>query len=179
MGRDSVVCLSTCYGLEGPGIESRLGRGFPLPSRQALEPTQPTVQRVPGLFVGVKQPGRGVDHPPHPAPMLEKEYSYTSNPLWESIDCSRLNFTFVIIIIIITTTATIQHGVWLCSSVWNLSRFVTADANFPCDKSVVLGDTIKRTPRKWQTHFTYMHLLFLLSDMKCTFNAHIWSTLTL
>jgi hypothetical protein len=26
----------------------------------------------------VSSPGRGVDHPPHPAPRLKKEYSYTS-----------------------------------------------------------------------------------------------------
>jgi len=27
---------------------------------------------------GVKRPGRGVDHPPHLASRLKKEYSYTS-----------------------------------------------------------------------------------------------------
>ena len=31
-----------------------------------------------GSFPGVKRPGRGVDHPPHLAPKLKKEYSYTS-----------------------------------------------------------------------------------------------------
>ena len=35
---------------------------------------------------GVKRPGRGVDHPPHLAPRLKKEYSYTSTtpfvPSW-------------------------------------------------------------------------------------------------
>jgi len=31
-------------------------------------------------FQGVKRPGRGVDHPPHLAPRLKKEYSYTSAP---------------------------------------------------------------------------------------------------
>ena len=29
---------------------------------------------------GVKRPGRGVDHPPHPAPRLKKEQSYTITP---------------------------------------------------------------------------------------------------
>jgi hypothetical protein len=33
-----------------------------------------------GSFPGVKRPGRGVDHPPHLAPKLKKEYSYTSTP---------------------------------------------------------------------------------------------------
>jgi hypothetical protein len=29
----------SCYGLDGPGIESLWGRGFPHPYRPALEPT--------------------------------------------------------------------------------------------------------------------------------------------
>jgi len=33
-----------------------------------------------GPFPGVKRPGRGVDHPPHLALRLNKEYSYTSTP---------------------------------------------------------------------------------------------------
>jgi hypothetical protein len=28
MGRDNVVGIATCYGLDGPGIESRWGRDF-------------------------------------------------------------------------------------------------------------------------------------------------------
>jgi len=31
-------------------------------------------------FPGVKRPGRDVDHPPHLAPRLKKEYNYTSTP---------------------------------------------------------------------------------------------------
>jgi hypothetical protein len=33
-------------------------------SRRAMEPTQTPVNWVPGLFPGVKRPGRGVEHPP-------------------------------------------------------------------------------------------------------------------
>ena len=33
-----------------------------------------------GSFPGVKRPGYGVDHPPHLAPRLKKEQSYTSTP---------------------------------------------------------------------------------------------------
>jgi hypothetical protein len=33
LGRDSVVGIATCYGLDGPGIESQWGRGFPHPSK--------------------------------------------------------------------------------------------------------------------------------------------------
>jgi hypothetical protein len=64
-GWRSVVSLPTRYGLGGPGIKSRWGRVFPHPFRMDLGLTQPPVQRVLGLFPGVKLPGRGVDHPPH------------------------------------------------------------------------------------------------------------------
>jgi hypothetical protein len=47
-GRDSSVGIATSYGLDGPGIESWQGRGFPHQSRPALGPTQPSVQWIPG-----------------------------------------------------------------------------------------------------------------------------------
>jgi hypothetical protein len=33
-----------------------------------------------GSFPGEERPGRGVDHPPHLAPRLKEEQSYTSTP---------------------------------------------------------------------------------------------------
>ena len=43
-GRDSIVGTATCYGLDGPDIESRLGGDFLHLSRQTLGPNRPLVQ---------------------------------------------------------------------------------------------------------------------------------------
>ena len=85
-GRDSSVGIATRYGLDGPGIETWWGRDFPHPSRPAIGPTQPPVQWVPGLYPGVKQPGRGTDHPPPPKRRGHERiglYIYSSSgPSW-------------------------------------------------------------------------------------------------
>jgi hypothetical protein len=54
VGRDSSVGIATCYGLDGPGIESRWGRDFPHRPSPALGSTQFPLQWVPGLFPGGK-----------------------------------------------------------------------------------------------------------------------------
>jgi hypothetical protein len=76
-------------GLDGPAIESRCGRDFPHPSIPALRPTQRPAQWVPGLFTGVKWPGRGVDHPPRSSAEVKERvelYLYSSSgPSWQSI----------------------------------------------------------------------------------------------
>jgi hypothetical protein len=74
VGRDSSVGITTCYGLDGPGIESRWGVRYsaPVPEAHSVSCTMGT-----GSFPGVKRPGRGVDHPPHLAQRLKKEYSDT------------------------------------------------------------------------------------------------------
>jgi hypothetical protein len=71
-GRDSTVGIETRYGLDSPGIEFRWGRDFVHPSRPNLggHPASYTIRT--GSFPGVKQPGRGVDHP-HPSSAEVKE----------------------------------------------------------------------------------------------------------
>ena len=50
--RDNAVGLATCYGLDGPSIESRCGRRFPHTSIPALGPTQSLMQWIPDLSRG-------------------------------------------------------------------------------------------------------------------------------
>ena len=51
------VDIAIRYGLDGPGIESRWGAIFSVPSRLALVPTQPPVLWVPGVFPRGKAAG--------------------------------------------------------------------------------------------------------------------------
>ena len=52
VGRHSSVRTATRYGLDGPGIECRWGVRIPAPVQTVLWPTQPPIQRVPGLSRG-------------------------------------------------------------------------------------------------------------------------------
>ena len=49
---DSSVGIASCYGLDGPGIESQWGPYFPYLSRLAVSPTQLPIHWVPGLSWG-------------------------------------------------------------------------------------------------------------------------------
>jgi len=49
---NSSVGIATCYGLEGPVIESRWGARFSAPVQNALGHTQIPIQWVPGLLPG-------------------------------------------------------------------------------------------------------------------------------
>jgi hypothetical protein len=68
-GRDSAVGIRSCYGLEGPGIESRWGRDFPHPSGPGAHPDSYIMST--GYFSGVKWLGRGVDHLPPSSAVVE------------------------------------------------------------------------------------------------------------
>jgi len=66
-GRYSSVGITTRYGLDGPGVESRWGTKFSAPV-----PTGFGAHSA-GSFPEVKRPERGFDHPPHPALRLKNE----------------------------------------------------------------------------------------------------------
>jgi hypothetical protein len=73
----SQIHVSTLQGIHSTGWTVRGSnpggrRDFMHPSRPALEPAQPPIPWVPGLFPGVKRLRRAVDHPPHLAPRLKK-----------------------------------------------------------------------------------------------------------
>jgi hypothetical protein len=93
-GRDSSVGIVTCYGLDGAGIEFRRGGvrfSAPVQTGPGAHPASYTMGTE--SFSGVKRPGRGVDHPPHLAPRINKERAIPLLPLWAFVVCSRVKFT--------------------------------------------------------------------------------------
>jgi hypothetical protein len=82
--RDSVVGITTSYGLDVLGVAVRVPVGssiFSTASRPALGSTQPLNQWVPGvLSPGVKRPGRETDHSPPASAEVKKIWICTSTP---------------------------------------------------------------------------------------------------
>ena len=79
MGRDSAVGIAIRYGLEGPGLNPGGCRfSAPVQTGPVSHPVSYAVGT--GSLPGAKRWRRDVDHLPHLAPRLKKEYSYTSNP---------------------------------------------------------------------------------------------------
>jgi hypothetical protein len=100
-GPGSVVGIATGYRLDGPGIESQWGRGFPHLSRPALGTTHPPENGY-RFFPGGKS-CRGVKLTPHPflVPWSRKGRAILLLPLWavrpvQSFSaCTRAHFTFL------------------------------------------------------------------------------------
>jgi hypothetical protein len=63
-GRDSSVGIPIHYGLDGPGIESRLKERFSAPLQTSPGSHQVSYGMGIGPFVGVKGPGRDSDPEP-------------------------------------------------------------------------------------------------------------------
>jgi hypothetical protein len=83
---DSSVSITTCYRLEVLGIESLWGRDFP---DQPWGPPSLLYNGYRVSFLGVKWPGRGIDHPPPSrAEVKERVELYLYSPsglLWPVI----------------------------------------------------------------------------------------------
>jgi len=73
VGCDSSVGIATCYGLDGPRIESRWGARFSVPVQTGPGAHPASHTTGTRFYSGVKQPGRGIDHAPHLATRLKKE----------------------------------------------------------------------------------------------------------
>ena len=96
MSRDSSVGMAPRYGTDDPGIESGGGLRFsePVQTDPGAHPASYTMDTR--SFLGVKRPGRGVDHPlPSSADVNERVELYlyfTSGP---SVACYRVNFYII------------------------------------------------------------------------------------
>jgi hypothetical protein len=109
VGRDSSVGIVTCYGLDGPGIESRWRARYPAPVRTGRGAHQAPYTMGNGSLPGVKRPGRGVDHPHHLAPRL-KSSAIPLLPIWAFLACSRVIFTFTFLCkLTLKITVTLGH----------------------------------------------------------------------
>jgi hypothetical protein len=101
VGHDSSVSIATRYRLNGPGIECRLGRNFPHPSRPVLGPTLPHIQWAPGIFPKrVKRLGHVVNHP-HPLVLRLNKKSRTILlfPFCAFVAYSTANFIFCLYVL--------------------------------------------------------------------------------
>ena len=63
-GAGSSVGIVSGYGLDGPGIESQWGWDFSATVQTDSRAHPASYTMGTGSFPGVKQPGRGVEHPP-------------------------------------------------------------------------------------------------------------------
>ena len=116
MDRDSVVGTATRYGLDGQGIESRWGRGFPFLSRSVLEPTQPPVHWYRASFLGGKA-AWAWRWPPTPSSAEVKER--VALYLWDIVACYRVNFTLPFLYFLPKLDHSVHSVTVMCRAVWH------------------------------------------------------------
>jgi len=75
------VGITTCYGLDSPGIESQLGARFsaPIQTGPRAHPAFYTVGT--GSFSGVKRLGCGIDHPPPSSAKVKESIELSAPPM--------------------------------------------------------------------------------------------------
>jgi len=95
-GRDSSVGITTRYGLDGPGIESRWGARFSAPVQTGHVNHPASYTMGTRSFPWIERSGHGVDQPPPvSAEVKERAQLYFYSPLWAFLVCSGVNFTTV------------------------------------------------------------------------------------
>ena len=67
------VGIATGYGLDGPGIEFLWRERFSVPVQSSPEAHPASYTMGAESFLGVKRPGRDVDHPHQSKPRFRKE----------------------------------------------------------------------------------------------------------
>ena len=86
MGRDSVVGITTRYGLDGPGIAPRWGEIVRSRPDRHWSPPSLLYNGYRLSFPGVKRPGRGVNHLPSSSARVKERvelYLFSpSGPSW-------------------------------------------------------------------------------------------------
>jgi len=94
-GPGQVVGIPTRYWLDGLGIKPQWVQDFPHPSRLTSTPTHLLYISYPVSFLGVKQPGHGIHHPPSSRAKLKERIKLTIPllPLQALIVCYRENIS--------------------------------------------------------------------------------------
>jgi hypothetical protein len=101
--RYSSVGIATGYKLDGRGIESRWGMRFsaPVQTGPGVHPASYTVGT--GSLPGIKQLGRGIDHPPPSSTEVKERVECTLVHLWAFVACYRVSCTFTFTFYCIST----------------------------------------------------------------------------
>jgi len=89
VGRDSSVGITTGYGLDGPGIESRWEERFSEPAQTVLGAHPAHCTMGTGFLPGGKErTGRDADPSPTSSAVVKKEQSYTSTLPMDRTACT-------------------------------------------------------------------------------------------
>ena len=98
-GRDSSVGIATRYGLDGPGSNPGWGARFSAPVQTGPGAHPVSYIMGTGSFLGVKRPGRGVDHPPPSSAEVKERaelHLFSSGPSWPVVGWTLLHHQFAI-----------------------------------------------------------------------------------
>jgi hypothetical protein len=128
------VSVATRYGLDGPGIEILWAWSFLYPSRQDLETNHTSYAMSTESFLGVKRPGRGVNHLSIPTFEIKERvelYIYSppgpscpvnewNLPVYEHSygnDCDTTDYIVVLCVTVVLriTNPNYFYFLWLCS----------------------------------------------------------------